>query len=72
MSDKAKVILILSGFFVILAGVFGFGIIKDYMYKNPENMQGNTTGNLNNGGTFCQVEDKVFLPMLMTEGSSIP
>lgn len=60
MSDKAKVILILSGFFLVLAGVFGFGVLKDYLYNNPEDMTGNTTGNLNNGGNFCQVEDKIF------------
>lgn len=69
MSDKAKVILILSGFALILAGVFGFEILKGYLYKNPEDLQGNTTGNLNNGGYFCQVEDKVFFANTYDGGS---
>ena len=60
MSDKAKVIIILSVFFLFLGGLFGWGVLKDYLYNNPEDMTGNTTGNLNNGGYFCQVEDKVF------------
>lgn len=60
MSDKSKVIIILSVFFVVLGGVFGFGILKDYLHKNPDDTMGNTAGNLNNGGYFCQVGDKVF------------
>ena len=68
MSDKAKVIMVLSGFFLVLAGVFGFGILKDYLYKNPEDLTGNSAGNLNNGGYFCQVEDKVFFSNAYDEG----
>lgn len=60
MSDKSKAIIILSVLIVVLAGVFGFGVLKDYLYKNPNDTVGNTAGNLNNGGYFCQVGEKVF------------
>jgi len=60
MSDKSKVILIMSVLFVVLGGALGFGVLKDYLYKNPDDTVGNTTGNLNNGGYFCQAGDKVF------------
>ncbi|MGN0131149.1 MAG: DUF5050 domain-containing protein [Lachnospiraceae bacterium] len=60
MSDKSKVIIILSAIFVVLGGLFCFLTFKDYLHKNPEDLVGNTAGNLNNGGYFCQTGDTVF------------
>lgn len=60
MSDKTKVIVILSVLFIVLGGVLGIGSLQEYLRRNPEDTVGNTAGNLNNGGYFCQVGEKVF------------
>lgn len=60
MSDKKKLILVFSLVFVFIAGFFIFQEVKVLLYKNPEGTVGNTGGNINNGGLFCQVGDKVY------------
>lgn len=60
MSGKTKLICILSVVVLLLGGVFAFGALKDYLFSNPEGTIGNTPGNLNNGGLFCQSEDKIY------------
>lgn len=60
MSDKKKIILVFSLVFVFIAGYFIFREVKLLLYKNPEGTVGNTGGNINNGGLFCQVGDKVY------------
>ncbi len=60
MSDKAKVILILAVLVVVLGGLTAYDSMKDYLHNNPEGMEGNTAGNLYNGGYVCQLEDRVF------------
>ncbi len=60
MSDKAKVILILAVLIVVLGGFTTYDSLKDYLHNNPEGMEGNTAGNLYNGGYVCQFEEQVF------------
>lgn len=60
MSDKKKVIIILSAMILVLGGIFCLMTFRDYFHKNPEELVGNTAGNLNNGGYFCQIGDTVF------------
>lgn len=60
MSNKIKTILIISLIILLLGGVIVFQTFKDYMFPNPEGTIGNTAGNLNNGGLFCQVDDKIY------------
>lgn len=60
MSDKVKVILIISALILVLGGLLAFQSFKDYLHRNPEDTVGNTAGNLNNGGYFCQIGDRVF------------
>lgn len=60
MSDKKKVIIILSAMILVLGGIFCLIRFRDYFHQNPEDLAGNTAGNLNNGGYFCQIGDTVF------------
>lgn len=60
MSDKAKVILILAVLVVVLGGLTAYDSMKDYLHNNPDGMEGNTAGNLYNGGYVCQLENRVF------------
>lgn len=69
MSDKKKLILILSLVFVLLGGLFVFREAKVLLYKNPEGTVGNTGGNINNGGLFCQVGDKVYFANRYDDGT---
>lgn len=60
MSDKKKLILIFSIVFVVFAALIASRYLKNFLYRNPEGTVGNTAGNLNNGGLFVQVGDKVY------------
>jgi hypothetical protein len=60
MSDKKKVIIILTALVVVLGGVLGFQTFREYLRQNPDDTIGNTAGNLNNGGYFCQIGEQVF------------
>lgn len=69
MSDKKKLILVFSLVFVLLGGFFVFQEAKVLLYKNPEGTVGNTGGNINNGGLFCQVGDKVYFANRYDDGT---
>ncbi len=69
MSDKKKLILVFSLVFVLLGGYLIFQEVKVLLYKNPEGTVGNTGGNINNGGLFCQVGDKVYFANQYDDGT---
>ncbi len=60
MTDKKKIFISLTGIVIVFAGLIAFFQYRAYFNKNPEGTVGNTAGNLNNGGYYCQVGDTVF------------
>ncbi|MBE5881495.1 MAG: DUF5050 domain-containing protein [Lachnospiraceae bacterium] len=60
MTSKKKVVLITTIILVLLIALY---IINDYQKRvpqNPEGTVGNTAGNLNNGGYFCESDGMVY------------
>lgn len=60
MKNNKKNLLIIGAIFgvmIIIAVLFG---IKSSVKKIPEDTIGNTAGNLNNGGLFCEYDGKVY------------
>lgn len=60
MTSKQKNILIFSITGVILIGLFVSVILSSRIPMNDENTVGNTPGNLNNGGYFCESDGRVY------------
>lgn len=60
MTTKQKNILILSITGVVLILLFLLVIFSGHISLNDENTTGNTAGNLNNGGYFCETKDRVY------------
>ncbi len=56
---KSTIITVLSVLF-ILAGVIAAYIISVRVPRNPESAAGNTLGNLNSGGMFCESDGKIY------------
>ena len=64
---KNFLILFIPFFFIILACVFS--LLSQRVSKNPPGTVGNTAGNLNNGGLFCEDEDIVYFSNPYDNGS---
>lgn len=60
MTTKQKNILILSITGVVLILLLILVIFSGHIPLNDENTVGNTAGNLNNGGFFCETDDRVY------------
>ncbi len=60
MTGKTKNILIISITFVILAAIFVIMILGNRIPMNEDSAVGNTPGNLNNGGYFCEADGVVY------------
>ena len=60
MTTKQKNILILSIAGVILIVLLLFVLLSSRIPMNDEYTTGNTTGNLNNGGYFCEMDGRVY------------
>lgn len=60
MTSKSKNILVLSITGVIIIVLAVLLIFSGRITMNEENVTGNTPGNLNNGGYFCETEDRVY------------
>lgn len=60
MASKKTVIITLTIIFLLFGGALAVLHFTDRIAQNPEGTVGNTAGNLNNGGYFCQSEDQVF------------
>lgn len=54
MNSKKKNILILSVIFFVLAALLAATLLAGRMPMNEKEVTGNTAGNLNNGGYFCE------------------
>ena len=60
MSTNKKSIIIVCCIFLIVALLFTILVLTSRIEYNDDATVGNTAGNLNNGGLFCETEDKVF------------
>lgn len=60
MNTKKKNILIVSITCVVLILLFLSSFLAGRIPPNDENAAGNTPGNLNNGGYFCEADGKVY------------
>ena len=60
MSTKQKNILILSITTVVMILLFVLILLSNRIPLNDDNLAGNTAGNLNNGGYFCESDERVF------------
>lgn len=60
MSKNAKTILIIVICAVLLAALGTAGALLDRTPMNPSGTVGNTAGNLNNGGLFCESGGRVY------------
>ena len=58
--NKKIIILILVLLFVVGGGLLFVYVQHRDIKQNPEDTIGNTAGNLNNGGTFCETEDAIY------------
>lgn len=59
MKNK-KALLILVPFILFLIVIGAFAIVGDRIPDNPPETVGNTAGNLNNSGYFCEYDGKVY------------
>lgn len=61
MKKKSKNILIISVVLVIILGLFlSFYFLKRIKLYDNDNITGNTSGNLLNGGLFCETGDTIY------------
>lgn len=60
MSGKIKGILITVIILILLIGLSILSSFTQRVPENPEGTVGNSAGNLNNGGLFCETEDKIY------------
>ncbi|MBD5450666.1 MAG: DUF5050 domain-containing protein [Lachnospiraceae bacterium] len=60
MTTKQKNILIVSITIVIFVILFALMLISGYVPLNDESTVGNTAGNLNNNGYFCEYDGKIY------------
>lgn len=57
---KFRTFLLLFITFTVFAVLFSLSILSKRVPENPAGTVGNTAGNLNNGGLFCEDENKVY------------
>ncbi|MBQ7067389.1 MAG: DUF5050 domain-containing protein [Lachnospiraceae bacterium] len=60
MSKRGKRILTTIVILILLIGVAILSSISKRIPKNPDGTVGNTAGNLNNKGLFCETENKIY------------
>lgn len=60
MNKIVKTILTTIIIMAIIAGLVLYGIFKGRVSSNPDDWVGNSASNLNNGGTFCEYDGKVY------------
>lgn len=60
MKKKIKIIIIIGVIVLALVGIGIWSKMSNKIKPNPPLTVGNTAGNLNNGGLFCETEDKIY------------
>lgn len=69
MKDKKKNLIIVCAIFLVLIVVVILFGIKPSVKKISDNTIGNTAGNLNNGGLFCEYNGKVYFSNAYDNGT---
>lgn len=69
MNSKMKTSLIITIIILFLAGIFTISFFLGRIPENDISVRGNTAGNLNNGGLFCESEGKVYFSNAYDDGS---
>ena len=69
MKDTIKLILILLLLLGILGGAFFYLRFSSRIEENPENEIGNSAGNLNNEGLFCEKDGKIYFSNFYDNGA---
>lgn len=62
-------IIVIIGILIIIGGLMLFCFLSERISPNPPGTIGNTAGNLNNGGLFCEQNGIVYFSNPMDEGS---
>ncbi len=60
MKTKTKVTLFVIAFIIVLVAGYFLSNMEQSVPQNPAGTIGNTPGNLNNGGLFCESDGKVY------------
>lgn len=60
MTKELRNRIIIIYIFVVIAVAIGYGMYANRLVYNPEGVHGNTTGNLNNNGMFCEYDGKIY------------
>lgn len=60
MKNKLTSIILFLGFVIILGGLMFLSFLGKRIPSNPAGTIGNTAGNLNNGGLFCEADGMVY------------
>ena len=60
MTTTQRNILIIAGIFILIGALFTAVYIGGKIPMNDAGTTGNTAGNLNNGGLFCESDGKVY------------
>lgn len=60
MTNTQKALLFLAGFIILIGGLFTVTYLTGRVPMNNQSTTGNTAGNLNNGGLFCESDGKVY------------
>lgn len=70
-SKRSNIITIIVLIFVLIALIssMGINIWLNRTVWNDDYAVGNTSGNLNNGGLFCELEDKIYFSNTKDEGT---
>ena len=60
MSKPVKIAIASAVIAIALIGFVTYAILSSRVTYNKDNATGNTTGNLNNGGLFCEYDGKIY------------
>ncbi len=69
MKKNANQIIIILAIIILLGGFILGGFFSKHIPSNPPGTIGNTAGNLNNGGLFCEQDGMIYFSNPMDEGS---
>lgn len=69
MSKNTKAIVIIGCIVFLLLFLGLFSIMKDQTKVNPDGTVGNTAGNLNNSGLFCEADGKIYFSNAYDNGT---
>lgn len=69
MTGKKTVIITLLCVLLLLAGLQVYNYFSERIEENPPGTVGNTAGNLNNNGLFCETQDLVYFSNAYDGGS---